>query len=563
MLVSLHIRDFVIVDRADISFEDGFTVFTGETGAGKSILIDALLLTLGQRASSSVVRSGCAKADISSVFTVSDNVGHWLKEHDYGTDELILRRVIDSNSNSKAFINGVPCTLAQMKEIAELVIDIHGQHAHQLLLRSQSQRDLLDAQGGHFSLVREVADAWNKLQSAKKLLDEAKSKADSIDREIAQVQWELSELQELQPVEGEWVLINEEHTRLSNASELIDGVAQIINLLEAENDGAVSAYGSGVGVGVVDGLEQSVSILNNLVKSDKSLRDILDSLESARIAADEAHSELRRYLDNVENDPAQLESVEARLRKYYDLSKKFRFQPEDALEHKQRLEARLADLEVSVDIDGLEAQVQDCESKYMSMASKLSEARRATAATLGAEVSKAMQTLAMEGGRFEIATEALPQANAHGLESIQFLVAGHAGTEVRPLSKVASGGELARISLAISVIASRAQQVPTLIFDEVDSGIGGGVAEIVGKLLRKLSAEHQVLCVTHLPQVAACAHHHFEVNKESRENGTISTIRELDETQRVDEIARMLGGVKITATTKAHAKELIETSSES
>ncbi|WEE00053.1 DNA repair protein RecN [Taylorella equigenitalis] len=559
MLISLHIRDFVIVDRADINFKNGFTVFTGETGAGKSILIDALLLTLGQRASASVVRSGCTKADISSVFSVDDELRSWLTERDFEADELILRRVIDSNSNSKAYINGVPSTLAQMKELAELLIDIHGQHAHQLLLRAQSQRNLLDTQGGHISLVHELSSAWSKWQYSLAQLEEAKSRSQNIEREIAQVQWELGEIQELAPIEGEWERINEEHTRLSNAEELIEGVARIINKLDKESD---DDYKSGV-YGVIDSLSQCVSILSELVSNDKSLNPILESLESARINSDEANGELRRYLENVENDPSALESVESRLRKYYDLAKKFRYQPEETFKHKSKLESKLNELQVSVDIEAIELKVSEYESKYRNIATELTKARKATATALSKDITEAMQTLAMEGGKFEVVLETLSQPTSYGMESVQFMVAGHSGTAVRPLSKVASGGELARLSLAISVIASRAKQVPTLIFDEVDSGIGGGVAEIVGKLLRQLSAEHQVLCVTHLPQVAACAHNHFEVNKENVDGGTISTIKELDANQRVEEVARMLGGVKITSTTKAHAKELIDSSSNS
>lgn len=559
MLISLHIRDFVIVDRADINFKNGFTVFTGETGAGKSILIDALLLTLGQRASASVVRSGCTKADISSVFSVDDELRSWLTERDFEADELILRRVIDSNSNSKAYINGVPSTLAQMKELAELLIDIHGQHAHQLLLRAQSQRNLLDTQGGHISLVHELSSAWSKWQYSLAQLEEAKSRSQNIEREIAQVQWELGEIQELAPIEGEWERINEEHTRLSNAEELIEGVARIINKLDKESYGD---YKSGV-YGVIDSLSQCVSILSELVSNDKSLNPILDSLESARINSDEANGELRRYLENVENDPSALESVESRLRKYYDLAKKFRYQPEETFKHKSKLESKLNELQVSVDIEAIELKVSEYESKYRNIATELTKARNATATALSKDITEAMQTLAMEGGKFEVVLETLSQPTSYGMGSVQFMVAGHSGTAVRPLSKVASGGELARLSLAISVIASRAKQVPTLIFDEVDSGIGGGVAEIVGKLLRQLSAEHQVLCVTHLPQVAACAHNHFEVNKENVDGGTISTIKELDANQRVEEVARMLGGVKITSTTKAHAKELIDSSSNS
>lgn len=546
MLSTLSIRDFVIVDTLELEFAPGFSVFTGETGAGKSILIDALTLVLGGRADASVVREGAAKADISACFRVNEEVAYWLSTSELADEEggLLLRRVIDNAGRSKAFINGVAATVAQLRDVGELLVDIHGQHAHQSLLKSDAQRTLLDNQAGLHDTAKTVAKAYQEWQARVKQREAFERDAKNVLLERERLEWQVGELEKLAVKPGEWDDITAEHSRLSHAATLIDGAQDALGAL-SESDTPILSQ-----------LTSLTQRLNKLVDLDANLKPVIDVLEPARIQIQEAVYALNDYLGRVELDPARLQEVEMRLDAVHSAARKFHVQPDDLPAEYTQLSTQLQQLADISDLDALRAQEEKLEAVYMRAAATLSKERVKAAATLGDAVTAAMQDLSMSGGRFAIDLKPVTPA-AFGLEQVEFLVAGHAGVAPRPLAKVASGGELARISLAISVIASTATATPTLIFDEVDSGIGGGVAEVVGRLLKRLGQERQVLCVTHLPQVASQANQHFLVSKSSQTGKTVSHIDALDSKSRIEEIARMLGGLEITATTRKHARELL------
>lgn len=546
MLRTLHIRDFVIVDQADIPFEPGFTVFSGETGAGKSILIDALSLALGARTDPGVVREGRPRADVSAVFDAPGTLRGWLRERELDADDdtLILRRVVDTQARSRAFVNGLPVTLAQLRELAEHLIDIHGQHAHQSLLKSSSQRSLLDDQGGHQALVGEVRQAWQVWQQADKALLAATQNADQMQQERERLAWQTAELDRLDLHEGEWEKVSNDHSRLAHAQALQDGASQALAALDGDDASAQRFLGA------------AEHHLKNLVRHDAHLQGILDTLASARIATTDAASDLGGYLDRLELDPDSLARAEQRMSAIFEAARKFRVEPDELPALRQSLHDQSRAAQDAHDIPALTERVAAARTVYDAAAARLSDARQKAGKVLAKQVTKAMQTLAMRGGRFDMALEPC-EPGAHGNEQVEFLVAAHEGVTPRPLAKVASGGELARLSLALSVIASQAARVPTLIFDEVDAGVGGAVAEVVGRLLRELGERHQVLCVTHLPQVAARGAHHYEVRKATSDGGTLSMIQALNQQGRVDELARMLGGLTITDTTRRHAREML------
>ncbi|MDO5667601.1 MAG: DNA repair protein RecN [Alcaligenaceae bacterium] len=545
MLSSLHIRDFVIVEKTDLHFDDGFTVFSGETGAGKSILIDALSLALGGRTDAGVVREGTDRAEISAVFDPTPAITQWLKDNGFSDEELILRRIITNQAKSRAFINDSPCTLTQLKELGEMLVDIHGQHQHQNLLKNTAQRQLLDAHALLEPRLRELAKRWHFWQDNQQKLNDFLENEQQRKLEQEHLQWQFQELSNLKPQEDEWEQIDQSFNRLSNAAALLEGAGSIVEQIDGEEHSVISI------------LNRCLLKINQLSKHDPALEVIAQSLESARISCVEAGHDLNRFLDDVELDPRRLEETERRMRQLFDAAKKFNASPESLHLVLADLEKRLADLEFGLDVDSLKELVTQNKRDYMELAEEISSLRQTTAKELSQKVTDVMQSLAMQGGRFEVEVQAgVP--SVHGLDQIQFNVAGHAGSTPRALNKIASGGELARISLALSVIANKAGQVPTLIFDEVDTGIGGGVAEIVGRLLRQLGEDHQVLCVTHLAQVASCAHHHFEVNKKEHLGITRSDIQALNDEQRVQEIARMLGGLNISETTLKHAQEMLQ-----
>ncbi len=553
MLRSLYIRDFVIVDELDIDLESGFTVLTGETGAGKSILLDALSLAMGERADPSQIREGKNRAEISAIFSLSDplkkTISSWLGIQDFSTEDdgatIILKRVIDTTGRSKAFINGGTATLNQLKELSSFLVDIHGQHAHQLLLKAGAQRDLLDNQANLDGSVAEVKQLYQAWQTAKKQLELAKNAGDNLQKEQERLAWQLEELDALAPQAGEWVEIEQDHARLANAAKLIEGSQNAIQALQDQEGNAEEL------------LSKAFHEIADLAKLDSNLEDAKIAIESAQIQISEASHSLNRYLQKIDVDPDRLATVEERLKALHSAAKKFKVTPNDLPEKWAEIQEQVTAIKNSQDLGALEQTLSKTLAAYLKSAKKLSQERIAAAKTLETLVTAAMQDLAMSGGVFAIQIEALEEGNAHGLEQVEFLVAGHPGATPKQLAKVASGGELARISLAISVITSEASQIPTLIFDEVDSGIGGAVAETVGKRLKELGQAHQVLCVTHLPQVAAEGHQHWKVAKQSQDNVTISSMQILGRQERVEEIARMLGGAEITDTTRRHARELL------
>ena len=553
MLHTLSIRDFVIVDTIELEFSAGFSVLTGETGAGKSILIDALTLALGGRGDASVVREGAAKADITADFSVSEVAQAWLVANEFANDEggALLRRVIDNAGRSKAYINGIPATAAQLRELGDMLVDIHGQHAHQSLLKSEAQRALLDGQAtareaGVEHDARQVAALHKRWRALVRQREEFETNAANVLYERERLEWQVGELEKLAAKPGEWTEITNEHSRLSHAASLLEGAQEALSLISETEDHPI--------VSQLSALNQK---LGKLVSVDAELQPIVDLIESSRIQLQESVYALNNYLDRVELDPERLHQLDARMEAMHSTARKFRVTPEELPEEHAKLSEKLQHLADASDIEGLLRQEAKIEAEYRSVAERLSATRRAAALELGHAVTRAMQELSMTGGSFEIALHPCAPA-AHGLEQVEFLVAGHAGTAPRSLAKVASGGELARIALAISVITSHATTTPTLIFDEVDSGIGGAVAEVVGRLLKRLGQGRQVLCVTHLPQVASQANQHFQVAKSTLDNGkTASRIDMLDAKARVEEVARMLGGLEITATTRKHARELL------
>lgn len=547
MLRHLSIRDFVIVAALDLEFDSGFSVFSGETGAGKSILIDALALALGERADASVVRTGCGRADITAEFTPHDRVARWLDEHAFDAeDSVMLRRVIDANGRSRAFINGTSATLAQLRELGEMLVDIHGQHAHQLLMRPDAQRELFDTHAGLAADAANVARAWRVWRDATQAIDAAKAHERELQLEREKLAWQLAELDKLAPQAGEWDEVSNEHKRLSHSANLIEGVRGALNALSESDDAMLAQLGA------------IVSKLRSLADYDTALGDALASLEPAEIQLQEAVYSLSHYAQRVDLDPERLAQVEARLDALHSTARKFRLPPDTLHEEHAARRAQLAALDAAADLGALEAAQAKAREAYLADAKRLSKARAQAAKALGTAVTAGMQELSMAGGSFEVALVPLADGGPHGLEQVEFRVAGHPGVPLRPLAKVASGGELARISLALAVIASAASPTPTLIFDEVDTGIGGGVAEVVGRLLHQLGRDRQVLCVTHLPQVAARGDHHFQVAKGADERGgTVSSVVALDKASRVEEVARMLGGLEITATTRKHAKEML------
>jgi DNA repair protein RecN (Recombination protein N) len=548
MLRTLTIRDFVIVDTIELEFSAGFSVFTGETGAGKSILIDALQLALGGRGDASVVREGAARADITADFSVTDAAAAWLDQHALAADEggALLRRVIDNAGRSKAWINGVAATAAQLRELGDLLVDIHGQHAHQSLLKLDAQRVLLDNQsGGGMADVPAVAAAHKAWRALARQREDYETNAKNVLIERERLEWQVQELDKLAVKAGEWTEIGNEHSRLSHAASLLEGAQEALAVISESDQPILSQLSS---------LNQKLA---KLVAVDAGLQPVLDCMQPALIQLQEAVSELNDYLDRVELDPARLRQVETRLEAIHSTARKFRVTPDELPEEHAALAEKLRQLADASDLEGLGRQEEQRKDAYLAAAAKLSAKRKAAAALLSTQVSAAMQDLNMTGGSFVVALNP-SEPTAHGVEQVEFLVAGHAGVAPRPLAKVASGGELARIALAISVITSHATTTPTLIFDEVDSGIGGGVAEVVGRLLKRLGQERQVLCVTHLPQVASQANQHFQVAKGTTDAGkTVSRIDVLDNKARVEEVARMLGGLEITATTRKHARELL------
>ena len=551
MLIQLCVRDFAIVEQLELELAGGMTAVTGETGAGKSILVDAIGLLLGDRADSGVIRHGAGRADLSAVFDLSQlpAASAWLHEHDLaGEGDCHLRRVIAGSGRSRNYINGVPQPAQALRELGELLVDIHGQHEHQSLLRREAQRQLLDDYAGNQTFVAELAERyrnWSQLRQDLRALRQASGERDA---RLDILRYHLRELVALDLAEGEVAELEREQRRLANASQLLETGQRLLGWL-TEGDGDAMA----------DRLGQSLRELDALNRLDPRLAPVSELLNAALIQVQEAGGELRGYVSDLDLDPEHLARIEQRLAAALQLARKHRTAPEELPALRARFETELDRLEHSeTRLDELQQAVKAARAVYQEQADRLSERRTAAARELGERVSGALAELGMPGGRFHIALERQDQPAPGGLETVEFQVSANPGQPLRPLAKVASGGELSRISLAIQVITARAARIPTLIFDEVDSGIGGGVAEVVGRQLRALGGNRQVLCVTHLPQVAAQAHQHFKVDKQTDGASTHTQVLPLDASARVAEIARMLGGLELTASTLAHAREMVE-----
>jgi DNA repair protein RecN (Recombination protein N) len=546
MLRRLFIKDFVIVDRLELEFDAGFGALTGETGAGKSILVDALSLALGERADASVLRPGSDKAEIAAEFDASAELAAWLRENDFEADgACLLRRVIDASGRSRAAINGSPATLTQLRQAADFLADIHGQHAYHALLRADAQRQLLDAQAGAAALAAATATRFRAWRALKEARERAERDISAAAQEREMLDWQVKELRTLAFDALRWQEDNQEHRRLAHAASLLEGAGAALALLE-ESDTAVTVQ-----------LDQALSGLQPLTDYDEALKEPAELLEGARIQLDEAIHALSRYRERLDLEPDRLAALEARIEAVTAVARKYRAAPDDLPDLLARFGTRLAELDLATDPAALAAKEEAARAEYLEAARELSKRRRQTAEELSRAVTEGMQHLAMVGGRFEVALEPLAEGTAAGLEEVAFLVTANPGQPPRPLVKVASGGELSRIGLAIQVIASCAGQAPTLIFDEVDVGIGGRVAEIVGRMLKELGVQRQVLCVTHLPQVAAQADWQWSIAKDAGAGQAFSRVRTLDRAARIEEVARMLGGVKITDTTRRHAREML------
>ena len=538
------LRDFVIVQSLDLELDQGFCVLTGETGAGKSILIDALQLALGARAESGVVREGATRCEIAAEFDTPASVKPWLEEQGFSSeDSLLLRRTVDTEGRSRGWINGSAATMAQLKTLADDLVDIHGQHAWQSLTRNDAVRGLLDAYAG---IDTSPASAlWTRWRQHRKALDTAIERQNTLQLESERLAWQIGELDKLQPLAGEWEDINAQHSRLANAQGLQDAAQLAVAALDDEEGSAASL------------IHRALGALQAQAHIEPAFGGPVEALEAALAQVQDTVHSLHQYARHADQDPASLEALDQRLSLWMSLARRYRRPPEELAELHTAWKTELAQIDQALDLDGLKAAERKAWQGFEAELSVLSKKRQQAAPKLSKAVSEAMQTLGMQGGRFEVALQRLDEPQASGWEQVEFLVAGHAGVSPRPVGKVASGGELSRIALAISVVTSRLGQAPTLIFDEVDSGIGGAVAHTVGQLLRQLGRDRQVLAVTHLPQVAACGDHHLLVSKRQSGRTTHSTVSVIDQEQRVSEVARMLGGNDRSEVSLAHARELL------
>ena len=547
-LKRITLRDFVIVTQLELELDDGFTVLTGETGAGKSILIDALQLALGARSDVGLIREGASRTEVSVEFDAAQALDPWLEEAGFETTEsLLLRRMVDTQGKSRAWINGSPATAAQLRELGEQLVDIHGQHAWQSLTRPDAVRGLLDAYAG--TNTDRLRLQWEQWRQAQLALAQARAAQDSLQSERDRMDWQISELEKLAPAEHEWEELSAAHTRLSHAQTLLDAARDALVALDEEDVGAVSRLARAY---------ESLHGAEHLEPEFKPLTELMASLLAQ--AQDAVHS-LRGYQRRDDLDPEGLAQLDARMALWVSLARRYKRAPEELAQLLQQWREELARLNACADLAALEQAQAASEDAYLVEARKLSLARTKAAPMLASAITGAMQGLGMQGGRFEVQLQALSQPTSSGLEEISFLVSGHAGTTPRPVGKVASGGELSRIALAIAVTTSQLGSAHTLIFDEVDAGVGGAVAQTVGRLMRQLGRDRQVLAVTHLPQVAACGDQHLVVAKQRLGAATVSTVACVAGAMRVGEIARMVGGEHLSQATLAHAREMLERTS--
>ena len=544
-LRAMGLRDFVIVRSLDLEFQSGLSVLTGETGAGKSILIDALQLALGERADAGVVREGATRCEISAEFDTTAPVQLWLQAAGFEAgDSLLLKRTIDAQGKSRAWINGSAATATQLREVSEWLVDIHGQHAWQSLTRPDAVRGLLDAYSG--IETKALSGLWHDWRTSQQALDQAHLAQNNLTQERERLEWQISELDKLNPLPDEWETLNADHTRLSHAQALLDAAQHALRELDTDDQGALAQ------------LAKAQNLLADQAPVEPEFENLADVLASSLAQASDAAHSLQAWLRRTDLDPQRLQSLDERMGMWMSLARRHKRQAAELPGLLQFWRSELQRLALASDLAALEKAQLAAWQAYQTEARRVSQARGRGAPKLAKAITQAMQGLGMQGGRFEVALNKLPQAQSSGLEEVAFLVAGHAGSTPRPVGKVASGGELSRIALAIAVTTSALGQAQTLIFDEVDSGVGGAVAETVGRLMQQLGADRQVLAVTHLPQVAACAHHHWLVTKRSDKAGSFSQLQAVTADERVQEIARMLGGDKRSDTSLAHAREMLQ-----
>ncbi len=544
-LTHITLRDFVIVHELALDLSSGFSVLTGETGAGKSILIDALQLALGARAESGVVREGASRCEVCAEFEPTPAIAAWLEQAGFeASANLLLRRTVDTTGKSRAWINGSPATATQLRELGEQLLDIHGQHAWQSLTRPDAVRGLLDAYAGIDT--RPLKTDWQAWRQAQQSLADAQQAQSTLANERERLAWQIGELEKLNPQEDEWQELSIQHSRLANAQALIDGANQGTLLLEGDEDG-----------GALRQLSRAIQTLQSLGRYEPEFNALAEVLTSAQAQAEDVAHSLHAYLRKTDLDPAQLAQLDERMGLWLSLARRYKKTPDELPLALLAWRQELALLDAAADLDALQKAANAAQTACTQAAKAVSRQRQQAAKPLAQAVSSAMQQLGMQGGRFEVQLQTLDAPAQHGLEEVSFLVAGHEGSTPRPVGKVASGGELSRIALAIAVTTSELGEAGTLIFDEVDSGVGGAVAETVGRLMKQLGQHRQVLAVTHLPQVAACADHHLLVSKAAAQGQVSSQVRGVSGEERVGEIARMLGGEKLSATTLAHAREML------
>jgi len=544
-LKRLVLRDFVIVSELDLELGSGFTVLTGETGAGKSILIDALQLVTGGRADPTMIREGAIRTDVSAEFELTPVLSAWLDTAGFETDAgLMLRRTVDSQSKSRAWINGSPATATQLRAVGEQLLDIHGQHAWQSLTRPDAVRGLLDAYAK--VTTTQVGALWQQWRAAQDRLAQASAAQDSLMQERERLTWQIGELDKLAPQADEWPDLNAAHTRLSHAQALLDAAQAALSLLDEDDGNATGRVGN------------ALDLLQKQERIEPVFKGLAEVLISSLAQLEDTVHTLRTYLHKTELDPKNLESLDERMALWVSLARRYKRAPEDLPQLLSHWQHELQALDAAADLQVLEQLQTTAWQAYLKAATLLTQARSASAVALSLTITTAMQGLGMQGGRFEVQLQPSAQPLQSGLDDVSFLVAGHAGSTPRPVNKVASGGELSRIALAIAVTTSQLGTAQTLIFDEVDAGVGGAVAETVGKLMRQLGVDRQVLAVTHLPQVAACADQHLVVSKQQSGCTTTSSVAAVLADHRVAELARMLGGERILTSTLAHARDMLQ-----
>jgi len=540
----ISLRDFVIVTSLDLDLSDGFSVLTGETGAGKSILIDALQLALGERADAGSVREGATRAEVSAEFDLTPEVRDWLQEAGFEIEEsLLLRRTLDAQGKSRAWVNGSAATASQLRELGDLLLDIHGQHAWQSLTRPASVLGLLDAYAG--VQTTELSGLWAAWRDARRKLSDAQTAQEGLQRERERISWQLGEMDKLRPMADEWNELQSQHQRLANMQALIEAAQGAAQTLEDDESGALAR------------LHRALQMLQDQALHEPEFAALAQVLQSALDQAQDVLHSTQSWLRRADVDPQRLAELDERMGLWMSLARRFRRTPQELPAVWAQWQQELSALDEAADLAQLQTRCEQAEQAYRQEALRLQQLRRKAAPKLSQTVTTAMQGLGMSGGVFQAQVADAPQAQSHGIDEVSFWVAGHPGATPKPLGKVASGGELSRISLAIAVTTSQLGQAGTLIFDEVDSGVGGAVAETVGRLLKQLGADRQVLAVTHLPQVAACADQHLVVSKSLTQGQTRSSVHPVTGEDRVREIARMLGGERLSDTTLAHAKEML------